>query len=321
MKVVAIALGLFVATYVAVSSIRWAVQTHEEAATADVVPDAVVPKVARLEEHHTRHDDPGLRGFENAAPPPANVAAGRFGEYQNHNLPPQGEGSAGATGGKTGPLGVGRRGACENDGDPCPTIAGMGACRFRAQIGNFVCVPPADCDGKGDGDSCRLAGGGALPPGFGGGSADETGSGLPPQPEQGVCKQNPDSLQWFCVPLSHVARQQQRQQLPPGGGPRGPGGNPGWMRNGIGGGSAPAGAGAFGGGNNGPGGAGGFRGMGGAGFSAQGGARAPGAGAGANFGFNGAVQNGASNGPNGGFGGNRQGFYSSAPAQNQVAYY
>ena len=42
MKVVAIALGLFVATYVAVSSIRWAVQTHEEAATADVVPDAVV---------------------------------------------------------------------------------------------------------------------------------------------------------------------------------------------------------------------------------------------------------------------------------------
>ena len=95
------------------------------------------------------------------------------------------------------------RARCTNDGDQCTTMNGAGNCRSTPN-GQLACVPIADCVGKAEGDSCK------LPPigGNRGNRVDGAGrdSSTPPPPPavEGVCKQNPNTQMWFCIPEAMV---------------------------------------------------------------------------------------------------------------------
>lgn len=69
---------------------------------------------------------------------------------------------------------------CNAVGDDCSIFGSTGKCH-QTPRGDIRCIPPSGCDGKSDNDPCDL-----------------------PKGDQGVCKQNPDTQAWFCIPSSAV---------------------------------------------------------------------------------------------------------------------
>ena len=322
-----VAIGLFFSTYAFVSTVRWAVHQHGLTTTASVIPDVSVraadrvsgvskrslapskrrpltdsfffflqvPAIsARKEEHHSRHDDPGLQKFGAHSIVNDVKVQEKFGEYvpdvegdaeptqsSLHTPNSNGVTTTNEGGGREGPPnqkpGLG---PCAEEGETCQSRFGQGTCRTNQQMGVLICAPRVDCDGKADGDSC------SLPITGKGGDDAETA--------EGICKQNPQSNRWFCVP-AHQAQGRGGQ-----GGFGGPGGFGGQGPGGQGpGGQGPGGQGpgGQGPGGQGPGGQGpGGQGPGGQGPGGQGGFGGPG-------GFNGQGSYGNQGGRNGGNGG------------------
>ena len=197
---------LFVGTYLLISLLRMAftsghnipmsIEVNEEKGQGQrSAPKS--PTRSALPDTNSNRVYNGGRGSEpNGSPAKSNSAGSIYGGANNKFERPTDTGADAVAG------------PCVTDGAECSSRLGAGVCRLNVQQGILVCVPPVDCEGKSDGDPCK------LPPTrpqqqqgqqnnqrFG---SDNQRADAPALPASGICKQNPDTARWYCLPPHQV---------------------------------------------------------------------------------------------------------------------